>query len=144
MSETTGTLDTKIGTVRYHMTDADHVWFRTEAPEAVTIRGIRYHLNYHCHLIDGTWVRNDWNEPYLSRKGAEKEASQAARTTARDILDKAWTDYLAQNPGLTRLAARAHAVEQVEKLRLEVVDLEEKLHAKVAELKAAMKILDSI
>ena len=145
MIETTGTLDTPIGTVRYHMTDADHVYLHTEAPdETVTMRGIRYHLNYHCHLIDGAWTAKDWHEPYLNRKGEWKETSQAARKTVRDVLSKAWTDHLAQNPGLTRLAARAHAAEHVEKLTEELAELEEKVNRKHAELESAQRVLAAI
>ena len=59
----------------------------------------RYHVSYHCHLVDGQWTAKDYHDPYLSRKDCfNKEASQAARNTAREALAKAWSEYLAAHP----------------------------------------------
>ena len=68
-----------IGTVSFTMTEASHVYLCSEGSkgQAVTIRGIPYHVAYHCHLVDGKWTAKDYHDPYLSRKDCYKEASQA-------------------------------------------------------------------
>ena len=148
MSETPrGKLETPIGTVNFAMTQADHVFLNTDSQEGmvIVIRQIPYHLGFHCYLVDGQWKAKDWHDPYLSRKDSyAKETSQAARNTAREILSKAWTEYLAANPTLTRAAALAHAQEIVERLRGELADLEQKAKDKKAETKAAEKSLKEI
>ena len=76
-----GILQTPIGTVNFTMTEAAHVFLHTESRnhEAIIIRGIPYHVSYHCHLVDGQWTAKDYNNPYLSRKDCfNKEASQPA------------------------------------------------------------------
>ena len=85
------TLETPLGPVNFTMTEATHVFLHTESrnDEAITIRGIPYHVSYHCHLVDGQWTAKDYNNPYLSRKDCYKDASQAARNTARKTLAKA-------------------------------------------------------
>jgi hypothetical protein len=142
-----GTLTTPIGTVHFTMTQADHVYLHTESrsDEAITIRGIRYHVGFHCHLVCGVWTVKDSHEPYLSRKdNCIKDASPAARATARGILSTAWTDYLAGHLDLIRKAALARATYDVEKLVDELAELEQKTAAKRAELKAARKALAAI
>ena len=73
-SKPEGTIETSIGTVRFHMTNATHVYLYTEQPaEKVTIRQIPYKLNYHCYLQNEQWDRNAndlnaWAEPGLSRQ----------------------------------------------------------------------------
>ncbi len=98
-----GTLETPIGTVSFTMTEAGHVYLCSEGSkgQAVTIRGIPYHVAYHCHLIDGKWGAKDWHDPYLNRSDCYKDASQAARNTAREVLATAWTEF-AWFTGLTR------------------------------------------
>ena len=146
MSEPTGTLATPIGVVRYIMTQADHVFLHTESAtdEAVTIRQIRYHLSFHCYLVNGQWTAKERQEPYLSRKDRYSEASRAARDTALETLSKAWTSYLSEHPSLTRKAALARATSNVEKLTSELDDLKEKTAAKYLEFKAARELLDSL
>jgi hypothetical protein len=83
-----GILQTPVGPVNFTMTEAAHVFLHTESRnnEAITIRGIRYHVSYHCHLVDGKWTAKDYHDPYLSRKDCfNKEASQPARNTARAV-----------------------------------------------------------
>jgi len=141
-----GTLETPIGTVSFTMTEASHVYLCSEGHrgQAVTIRGIPYHVAYHCHLVDGKWTARDYHDPYLSRKDCYKEASQPARNTAREVLAKAWTEYLAAHPDLSRQAEQAKAAHEVEQLEGELADLETKAAAKRKELSAAKKRQASI
>lgn len=136
-----GTLDTPIGTVSFTMTEASHVYLCSEGSrgQAVTIRGIPYHCAYHCHLVDGKWTAKDYHDPYLNRKDCYKEASQAARNTAREVLANAWTEYLAAHPELGRQAEQAKAAHEVAQLQSELADLEGKAAAKRSELAAARK-----
>ncbi len=134
-SKPEGTIETSIGTVRFHMTNATHVYLYTKQPaEKVTIRQIPYKLNYHCYLQNEQWDRNAndlnaWAEPGLSRKDKYAETSHAARKTAREILNKAWAAHLAAHPELTRLAAAANAEDLIERLQDELDDLESKAAA---------------
>ena len=141
-----GTLETPIGTVSFTMTEASHVYLCSEGhkAQAVTIRGIAYHVAYHCHLVDGKWTARDYHDPYVSRKDCYKEASQPARNTAREVLAKAWTEYLAAHPDLSRQAEQAKAAHEVEQLEGELADLETKAAAKRKELSAAKKRQASI
>ena len=102
-----GILETPLGPVNFTMTEAAHVFLHTEAGTMRQSRSgeSRYHVSYHCHLVDGQWTAKDYHDPYLSRKDCfNKEASQAARNTAREVLAKAWTEYLAAHPQLNRQA----------------------------------------
>jgi len=134
-----GTLETPIGTVSFTMTEASHVYLCSEGHkgQAVTIRGIPYHVAYHCHLVDGKWTARDYHDPYLSRKDCYKEASQPARNTAREVLAKAWTECLTAHPDLSRQAEQAKAACEVAQLESELADLESKAAAKRKELSAA-------
>ena len=136
-----GTLDTPIGTVNFTMTEASHVYLCSEGSkgQAVTIRGISYHVSYHCHLVAGKWTAKDWHDPYLNRKDCYKEASQPARNTAREVLANAWTEYLAARPELGRQAEQAKAAHEVAQLESELADLESNAAAKRGELAAARK-----
>jgi hypothetical protein len=137
-----GTLETSIGTVNFAMTEAAHVYLNSDGSKGqlVTIRGIPYHVSCHLHLVDGQWTVKDYHDPYMSRKDCfNKDASQAARKTARETLAKVWTEYLAAHAGLSREAEQAKAAEQVERLESELADLESKAAAKRTELKAAKK-----
>jgi len=141
-----GILETLIGTVSFTMTEASHVYLCSEGHkgQAVTIRGIPYHVAYHCHLVDGKWTARDYHDPYLSRKNCHKEASQPARNTAREVLAKAWAEYLAAHPDLSRQAEQAKAAHEVVQLESELADLESKAAAKRKELSAAKKRQASI
>ena len=141
-----GILETPIGTVSFTMTEAGHVYLCSEGNkgQAVTIRGIAYHVAYHCHLIDGKWGAKDWHDPYLNRKDCYKDASQPARNTAREVLAKAWTEYLAAHPQLSRQAEQAKAAQEEKQLESELADLESKAAAKRNELSAAKKRQASI
>jgi len=135
-----GILETPLGPVNFTMTEAAHVFLHTESlnNEAITIRGIPYHVSYHCHLVDGQWAAKDYHDPYLSRKDCfNKEASQAARSTAREVLATAWTEYLAAHLDLSRQAEQAKAAHEVKQLESELADLESKAAAKRKELSAA-------
>jgi len=137
-----GILETPLGPVHFTMTEATHVYLHTESrnDEVITIRGIPYHVSYHCRLVDGQWTAEDYNNPYLSRKDCfNKEASLPARNTARELLAKAWADYLAAHPKLGRQAEQAKAAHEVEQLQSELADLESKAAAKRKELSAAKK-----
>jgi len=136
-----GILETPLGPVNFTMTEAAHVFLHTESRnnEAITIRGIRYHVSYHCHLVDGQWTAKDYHDPYLSRKDCFNKASQPARNTARGVLAKAWTEYLAAHPKLSRQAEQAKAAHEVKQLANELADLESKAAAKRKELSAAKK-----
>jgi len=142
-----GILATSIGTINFAMTEAAHVFLHTESRnnEAVTIRGIPYHISCHLHLINGEWQNTDYHDPYMSRKDVfNKEASQPARKTAREALAKAWTSYLADHPSLARKAEQAKAADEVGQLTSELADLENKAAEKRAALKAAKKRQASI
>ena len=142
-----GTLQTPLGPVNFAMTEAAHVFLHTESRnhEAIIIRGIPYHVSYHCHLVDGQWTAEDYNNPYLSRKDRfSKEASQPARKTAREVLAKAWADHLAAHPQLSRQAEQAKAAREVAQLDSELADMESKAAAKRKELSAAKKRQASI
>ena len=136
-----GILETPIGTVNFTMTEAAHVYLNSDGNQGqvVTIRGIPYHVGYHCHLVDGKWTAKDYHDPYLSRKDCYKEASQPARNTARDVLAKAWTEYLAAHPELSRQAEQAKAAQEVEQVESELAELRKQAAAKAAELAAAKK-----
>jgi hypothetical protein len=141
-----GILETPIGTVSFTMTEASHVYLNSDGNQgqAVTIRGIPYHVSYHCHLVDGQWTAKDWHNPYLDRKDKYQEASQPARKTAREVLAKAWTEYLVAHPGLGRQAEQAKAAHEVEQWESELADLKATAAAKAAELTAAKKRQASI
>jgi hypothetical protein len=136
-----GILETPLGPVNFTMTEAAHVYLNSDGSkgQAVTIRGIPYHCAYHCHLVDGKWTAKDYHDPYLSRKDCHKEASQAARKTAREVLANAWAEYLAAHPQLSRRAEQAKATHEVAQLETELADLEAKAAAKRSELAAARK-----
>jgi len=136
-----GNLETAIGTVSFTMTEAGHVYLCSEGGkgQAITIRGIPYHVAYHCHLVDGKWTAKDRHDPYLSRNDSCRDASQAARNTAREVLAKAWAEYLAAHPQHSRQAEQAKAAHEVEQLESELADLERKAAAKRKELAAAKK-----
>jgi hypothetical protein len=136
-----GILETPIGAVNFTMTEAAHVYLNSDGNkgQVVTIRGIPYHVSYHCHLVDGQWTAKDWHNPYLDRKDKYQEASQPARKTAREVLAKAWTEYLAAHPGLSRQAEQSKAAHEVEQLESELADLESNAAAKRSELAAAKK-----
>ena len=120
-----GILETPLGPVNFTMTEAAHVYLNSDGSkgQAVTIRGIPYHCAYHCHLVDGKWTAKDYHDPYLSRKDCHKEASQAARKTAREVLANAWAEYLAAHPQLSRRAEQAKAAHEVAQLETELADL---------------------
>ena len=80
----------------------------------------------------------------MNRKDKYQEASQAARKTAREVLAKAWTEYLATHSELSRQAEEAKAAHEVEQLESELADLESKAAGKRDELKAAKKRQASI
>lgn len=134
-----GILETPLGPVHFTMTEAAHVYLHTEGRnnEAITIRGIRYHVGYHCRLVDGQWTAENYNNPYLSRTECHKEASQPARNTAREALAKAWAAYLTAHPNLSRQAEQAKALQEVKQLESELADLEKKVAAKRRELAVA-------
>jgi hypothetical protein len=131
-----GTLGTPIGPVCFTMTGADHVHLCSRDEHPVTIRRIPYHVSFHCYLIQGTWQTKDWHEPYLSRRDKQscQEPSQPARKAAREILAKAWTNYLSLHADLSRLAEQARLTYEVDRLESELADLREKVAAKAAEL----------
>ena len=106
--------------------------------------GNRVSRSLHCHLIDGKWDAKDWHDPYLNRKDCYKDASQPARNTAREVLAKVWTEYLAAHPQLSRQAEQAKAAHEVKQLESELADLESKAAAKRKELAAAKKRQASI
>lgn len=141
-----GILETPIGAVNFTMTEASHVYLNSDGHkgQAVTIRGIPYHVAYHCHLIDGQWTAKDWHDPYLNRKDKYQDASQAARKTAREVLAKAWADYLAAHPKLSQQAEQANVANEVKQLKSELADLESKAAAKRSELAAAKKRQDAL
>jgi hypothetical protein len=142
-----GILQSPLGPVNFTMTEATHVFLHTESQngEAITIRGIPYHVSYHCHLVDGQWTAKDFHDPYLSRKDCfNKEASLPARNTAREVLAKAWADYLAAHPKLSRQAEQAKVAHEVKQLESELADLESKAVGKRKELLAAKKRQTSI
>jgi hypothetical protein len=141
-----GILETPIGAVNFTMTETSHVYLNSDGNkgQAVTIRGIPYHVAYHCHLVDGQWTAKDWHDPYLNRKDKYQEASQPARKTAREVLATAWTEYLAAHPGLSRQAEQAKIAHEVEQLESELADLERKAAGKRDELKTAKKRQASI
>jgi hypothetical protein len=145
-SDPTGFISTPLGNINYTMTAADHVYLRTESAndEALTVHRIRYHVCFHCYLVDGVWTAKDWHEPYLSRKGVGGEPSAAARKTTRETLSKAWTEFLAAHPDLTRRAALANAQDCIDNLTAEVNRLARELADKQAALKAAQKAYDAI
>lgn len=141
-----GILETPIGAVNFTMTEAAHVYLNSDGNkgQVVTIRGIPYHVSYHCHLVDGQWTAKDFHDPYLNRKDKYQDASQAARTTAREVLAKAWAEYLAAHSQLSRQAEQAKAAHEVEQLDGELSNMKEKAVAKAAELTAAKKRQASI
>jgi hypothetical protein len=142
-----GILETPLGPINFTMTEAAHVFLHTESRnnEAITIRGIPYHVSYHCHLVDGQWAAKDYHDPYLSRKDHfNKEASQAARNTAREALAKAWSEYLAAHPKLSRQAEHAKIAHEVKQLESELADLDSKAATKRKELAVAKKRQASI
>jgi len=143
MSEPTGVLATKLGVIHFVMTDANHVYMRTwsDADETLTINRVRYHVSFHCYLVDGQWVAKDWHEPYLSRPSSCVQPSDAARIVAREVLSAALTEHLAAHPGLTRQAARADAEKTIERLADELAKLSELAAIKTGELSAAQKKL---
>ena len=147
ISRPTGILETTIGPVHFTMTSAEHVFLHTESGngEVVTIRGIPYHVSYHCHLIDGDWKPNDYHDLYLSRKDhILKDASRAACKTAQAVLTDHWTGYLAAQPELSLIAEKAKAQEEIDRITGEVADLRGKLEAKKTELSAAWKRMDNL
>jgi len=134
-----GILETPLGSVNFVMTQGDHVFLHTESRnnETIIIRGIPYHVSYHCHLVDGAWTAKDYHDPYLSRKDClNKEPSQPARNTAREVLAKAWAEYVAKHPALPRQAERARLAHDAEQLEGELTELENKAAAKRKELAA--------
>jgi hypothetical protein len=141
-----GILKTPIGAVNFTMTESAHVYLNSDGNkgQVVTIRGIPYHVSYHCHLVDGQWTAKDYHDPYLNRKDKYQEASQAARKTAREVLAKAWAEYLAAHSQLSRQAEQAKAAHEVEQLEGELADLKATAAAKAAELTAAKKRQASI
>ena len=60
------------------------------------------------------------------------------------MLAKAWADYLAAHPRLSRQAEQAKAAHEVEQLESELADLESKAAAKRKELSATKKRQASI
>jgi hypothetical protein len=146
----TGILDTPAGKVHFCMTAADHVYLHSESSpadnpvEAVTFHRIRYHVNCHCYLVDGVWTAKDWHEPYLRRKDTHGEASNAARKTARESLGRAWTEYLAAHPELSRQAALSNAKDCLDRLEAQADDLAEQLDAKKEECRAARNAYNAI
>lgn len=144
MTSTTGILNTKIGNVAFTMTQADHVYLRTESGESVIVRGIPYHVSYHCYLIDGQWKAKDYHDPYVSRRDILKDASHAARKTIAEVLAAAWVDYLGKNPQASNQADLNHALEVKDRLAEEVAELEAKLRVKQGELRAAYQDVDRL
>jgi hypothetical protein len=143
--EPSGILPTPLGNINYTMTQADHVYLRTESAhdEALTVHRVRYHCCFHCYLVDGVWTAKDWHEPYLSRKGSG-EPTPAARKAARETLAKAWTEFLAAHPGLTRQAALTHAEKCLDTLEEQVSELEEQLAAKRQAVREARETRNAI
>lgn len=144
--EPTGILETPLGNINYVMTQADHVFLRTESAndEILTVNRVRYHVYFHVNLVDGKWVAPNWNEPYMSRKGNYAEATLAARKTTRETLIAAWSEYLAAHPELTGYAALAHAKEEMDKLEGEADELKKNLCAKLVAVRAARRVYQEI
>jgi len=132
-----GILETPLGVVHFTMTEAAHVWLHTEKDAVITIRGIPYHVSYHCHLINGRWTAESHRDPYLSRTD-HKEPSQP-RKTAREVLAQAWYDYLRDHPDLPLKAECAKVSHEIEQLENDLAELQKKTAAKVAELAAVKK-----
>lgn len=143
----TGQLQTLIGTVNYTYTQADHVYIGTESrrDEAITIRGVPYHLSCHLYLIGGQWTTENRTDLYLTRRDRPgTDASLPARNTAKEVLCKAWTDYLAERPELTRAAAAANAKSLIITLARELDELENQASAKRTELEAVKTCLAAL
>jgi hypothetical protein len=142
----TGKLDTPLGTVNFAFTQADHVYLHNNTyGDNIVIRQIPYSVRFHCHLIDGVWKNADWHEPHLSRKDCiNKETSQPARKTALEALSKAWTEYLAAHPELTREAALSNAQDTVDRIKADIKELQDQISTKEDELRTAEKSLKSI
>jgi hypothetical protein len=135
MTPTIGLIETKIGTVRYNMTNGDHVYLCSVDGARVTIRGIPYHVAYHLNLIEGEWNGQDHHALYLDRKDDwRKQTSTPARKTAAEILAAAWAAFIVEHPDLIGTATGEKLAEEETKLAEEVAGLEEKLAAKRKEL----------
>ena len=123
-----GILETPIGAVNFTMTEAAHVYLQSESRnkgQVVTIRGIPYHVSYHCHLVDGQWTAKDYHDPYLNRKDSieRRPAKRPARRPAR-CWQRLGAEYLAAHPKLSRQAEQAKAAHEVKQLESELADLE--------------------
>jgi hypothetical protein len=147
MNKPTGILETSLGNIGFTMTEAAHVYLHTEArlDEAITIRGIRYHVSCHLHLVDGLWKTNSFHELYLSRKDhALKNVSRPALKSAEAALTGAWTKYIGDHPELSQIAETASVCDMIERLTIERDDYQSKLNPVEAELTAHRERLQTL
>ena len=141
-----GILETPIGTVSFTMTEAGHVYLCSEGSkgQAVTIRGIPYHVAYHCHLMTANGTRRIGTIPTSIARTATKTPAKPARKRPAKCWQRLGPNTLPRTRDLSRQAEQAKAAHEVEQLESELADLESKAAAKRKELAAAKKRQASI
>jgi len=151
MSKTEGTLETKIGTLRYAVTDGSHVFIGTssgghheQGDRIVRLRGVEYYFSLHLFLQeDGSWDLQKGDRIYLSRVNFT-EPSEPAKRDVTAIARAAWNEYIKGKDEIITEAAKGAARERIEKFREELAELKSKVEAKETELSSEIAALEAL
>lgn len=151
MSKTEGTLETKIGTLRYAVTDGTHVFigtssggYREEGDRTVWLRGVEYYFSLHLFLQeDGSWDLQKGDRIYLNRVDF-KDASQPAKRDVTAIVKAAWAEFIEGKDEIVTEAARNAARDRIERFREELAELQAKVEAKETELSSEIAALEAL
>ena len=151
MEKPEGTLVTKIGTLRYAVTDGSHVFIGTssggyqeQGDRTVSLRGVDYYLTLHLFLQqDGSWDLKFGDRIYLNRVDW-KEPSQAAKRDVTAIIKAAWNEFITGKDEIVAEAAKAAARDRIEEFRQELADLQANVEAKKTELASEIAALEAL
>lgn len=123
---TKGKLQTKFGEVEYSACGgADYVYVGTEEP--ITVFGVEYKASYRMKRVNGAWEPEGSGALYLSRRDTYGDGSPAARKAIRVAFAAAWTEFVADNPGVLDEAAREQLQRELDRLNNDYQETWEKL-----------------
>lgn len=128
-------LDTPLGKVWLAVTDADHIHVDANSNcKSLTVNRVEYGVSLHLFRgDDGKLNTRDYRDLYMSRVGTYKDPSDAARKKCLQVLVPAVQAWADANPEVFWAAAEAARTAAVNRLNVEIEELETKLSALKAE-----------
>jgi len=139
MEKIEGTLKTKIGNVRYAITDGSHVFLGTssgyeQGDPFVELRGVEYTFSLPLFLQeDGKWACKSDARIHMTRRDF-REPSFPARRDVTEIVTAAWNEFIRQHPALPVEAEIEFLRQKCASIVKDRRELEEQVEEKTAEL----------